>query len=300
MFKDLILYRIAPQWFADLVAAEQGLAGEPFTECGPTQEMSVGWVPPRGEAHGAMLESVGGQWIAKFFIEQKMLPDAVVKRKLCEKVRQLEEERGRKPGKKEQKELKDEVRLNLLPQAFTQQSSVWVWIDPQNHLLAIDTSSQTKADEVVTALIDCLPGLAVSLLDSRTAPTSAMSYWLRTQEAPHGFTVDRETELKSEDESKAVVRYANHPLDIDEVREHIEQGKLPTKLALTFDDRVSFVMTDSLQLRKIDILDVKTEDVLETGFDADVALVTGELRRMIPMLIAALGGEGRQNIGGAA
>lgn len=45
-----------------------------------------------------------------------------------------------------------------------------------------------------------------------------------TQEPPHMFNADRETELKAADESKAVVRYARHPLDIDEVRQHIEHG----------------------------------------------------------------------------
>ena len=123
-----------------------------------------------------------------------------------------------------------------------------------------------------------------------------MAHWLVTQEPPVGFTADRETELKAADESKAVVRYARHPLDIDEVRQHIEHGKLPTKLAMTWDDRVSFVLNDSLQIRKIALLDAvmdgQSQD--DSGFDTDVAITTGELSRLIPELIAALGGEGRE------
>ena len=114
--------------------------------------------------------------------------------------------------------------------------------------------------------------------------------------------MDRECELKSADEAKAVVRYARHPLDIDEVRAHIEAGKLPTKLALTWDDRVSFVLTEGLQLKKVAFLDTvfegQTQD--DGGFDADVAIATGELSQLIPDLIAALGGEGRTSLGGAA
>ena len=84
-----------------------------------------------------------------------------------------------------------------------------------------------------------------------------------TQEPPAGFTADRETELKAADESKAIVRYARRPLDIDEVRQHIEHDKLPTKLAMTWtmtwamtwDVRVRFVLTEGLQIKSITLLD---------------------------------------------
>ncbi|MEG0975128.1 MAG: recombination-associated protein RdgC, partial [Comamonas sp.] len=92
---------------------------------------------------------------------------------------------------------------------------------------------------------------------------------------------------------------ARHPLDIDEIREHIDQGKLPTKLAMTWDDRVSFVLTEGLQLKKMAFLDVVMEGQSQEdgGFDADVAIATGEFSQLIPELIEALGGEGRTELG---
>ncbi|MBP6717741.1 MAG: recombination-associated protein RdgC [Rhodoferax sp.] len=59
MFKNLILYRITALTAAAIVI-EESLVANSFTPCGPSQEKSTGWVPPRGEDHGAMLESVGG------------------------------------------------------------------------------------------------------------------------------------------------------------------------------------------------------------------------------------------------
>ncbi|MDA8445056.1 recombination-associated protein RdgC [Paracidovorax valerianellae] len=300
MFKNMIVYRIAPQWQVDLSQVEEALAKTPFVECGATQEKSLGWVPPRGDAHGLMAESVGGQWVLRFMVESKMLPGSVLNRKVKEKAARIEQETGRKPGKKESKELKDEAKLDLLPMAFTKQGSMWVWIDPQAHWLVLDTSSQSRADEVVTLLVEALPGLSVALLDTQTSPQAAMSHWLSTQEPPVGFSVDRECELKSADEAKAVVRYARHPLDIDEVREHIAAGKLPTKLAMTWDDRVSFLLSEGLQVRKIAFLDTVFEGTKadDGGFDTDVAIATGELAKLIPDLIEALGGEGRTELGG--
>ncbi len=298
MFKNLIVYRIAKQWQCSLAALENALQTTPFTPSGATQEKSAGWVPPRGDDHGLLAESVGGQWVLRFMLESKMLPVSVLNRKVQEKADAIEKEFGRKPGKKEKRDLKDEAKLDLLPMAFTKQSSMWVWIDPQAKFLVLDTGAQGKADEVVTLLVESLKGFAVALLDTQTSAQAAMAHWLTTQEAPVGFSIDRECELKAADESKAVVRYARHALDTDQVKEHVEHGKLPTKLALTWDDRVSFVLTDTLQLKKIAFTDnVLDEAGDEGGFDTDVAIATGELAKMIPDLIEALGGEGRTEIG---
>ena len=298
MFKNAIIYRIAESWQMELTQVEEALVKTPFLECGATQERSVGWTPPRGDDNGLLAESVGGQWILRLMTEGKVLPASVLARRVKEKAARIEQETGRKPGKKESKELKEEAKLDLLPMAFTKQGSTWVWIDPQNHLLVLDTGSQSKADEVVTLLVDALPGLSVALLDTQTSPQAAMAHWLKEQEPPVGFSIDRECELKSADEAKAVVRYGRHPLDIDEVREHINQGKLPTKLAMTFDDRVSFVLTESLQIKKLTFLDTVFEGQKQDdgGFEADVAIATGELSKLIPDLIDALGGEGRTEL----
>lgn len=295
MLKNLIAYRISPLWPADLATIEEALAKSPFIECGATQQKSAGWVPPRGEAHCALVESIGGQWIARLMTETKAVPASVLARKVAEKAARIEQETGRKPGRKESKELKDEALLDLLPMAFTKQASTWVWVDPTARLLVLDTSSQGRADEVVSLLVESIPGLSVSLLNMNTSPQASMAHWLATQEPPAGFSIDRECELKAADESKAVVKYGRHPLDIAEVQEHIKQGKLPTKLALTWDDRVSFVLTEGLQIKKLAFLDSVFEGTKadEGGFDTDVAIATGELRKLIPDLIEALGGEAK-------
>src|SRR5690606_14235412 len=158
----------------------------------------------------------------------------------------------------------------------------WVWIDREARTLVVDSGNQGRADEITSALVELLPGLSLALVDTQTSPQAAMAHWLREQEPPAGFTIDRACELTSPAEDKAVVRYARHPLDIDEVRAHIESGKLPTRLAMSWDGRVSFVLTEGLQLRKVALLDsVLDAQGDEGGFDADVAIATGELSRLI-------------------
>ena len=298
MFKNALVYRIdhweqlAPQ------VLESRLAAARFVECGASQPESVGWVEPRGAAHGPLLESVGGQLILTLCSETKSVPGSVVKTQLEERLAAIEQATGRRPKGKQAKELKDEIVHSLLPRAFPKRSSTRVWVDVGARRLIVAASSAKKADGVVTRLVELLAGgLKLSPLQTQLSPATAMATWLSEQEAPRGFSIDRDCELKQPDSEKAAVRYARHTLDIAEVGEHIKQGKLPTQLALTWAGRVSFVLTETMALKKIKLLDVLLEGSGapgakgESGFDADVALSTGQLRLLLPDLIDALGGE---------
>nr|WP_295083195.1 recombination-associated protein RdgC [uncultured Roseateles sp.] len=295
MFKNLMVYRIGPNWQATVAQIEEALEKQIFVECGATQAQSMGWTPPRGIPHAPLVEDVGGHWILKLMLEQRVLPSSVVKRRVDEMAARVEQETGRKPGKKVSKELKEQATLELLPMAFTKQSSIRVWIAPAQQLLMIDAGSASRAEEVVTLLIKELAGLNLHLIQTAESPAVCMAAWLMDGVPPEGFTIDRECELKSADEMKSVVRYARHSLDIDEVRQHLAGGKAPTRLAMSWRDRVSFMLTDTMQIKKISFLDVVFEGResadKDEAFDADAAIATGELCKLIPELIDGLGGE---------
>lgn len=290
-----MVYRIAAEWQATVEAIEERLQTARFVECGATQALSMGWTEPRGIAHGPLIEDVGGHWLLKLMVEQRVLPGSVVRKRVDELAERIEQETGRKPGKKAKQDLKDQVTLELLPQAFTKQSSVRVWINPHDRLLMLDAGSISKADEVVTLLTKTLDGFSVLLLQTAESPASCMAAWLMDGVPPEGFSIDRELELKSEDQMKSVVRYARHPLDTEEIRQHLTSGKRPTKLALTWRDRVSLMLTDTFTVKKISFLDLvfegRDKPAKDEAFDADAAIATLELSQLIPDLIEGLGGE---------
>lgn len=294
MFKNVMIYRLGTESMPELHDLQDALQAAKFVECGASQEQSMGWVPPRGNAHDDFAESVAGELILKFRIETKSVPATAVRKKADEEAARIEETTGRKPGKKEMRDLREDAKRALLPHAFSKFANILVWIDRKAGLLVMDATSQSRADAVITALVEAVPALSPRLFNTRQTPQSAMALWLSEGEAPGAFQIEQEAELKSCGEDKAVVKYGRHSLDIDEVKQHIAQGKLPRKLALNWQGRVSFTLTESMTLKKVELLDVVFEDQhgeKADDFDADVAIATGELRRLIGDLVGALGGE---------
>lgn len=296
LFKNIITYRIAPEWTPPAQEAlEAELQRLAFQPCDATQELSVGWVSPRGQDHGVMVESVAGHWILKLAVERKAVPAGAVRAELEARCKAIEAEQGRKPGRKEKSEIKEDIVHALLPRAFSKRSAHTLWIDLANRLLVIGAGSTKAAEGVIKQLGDVMAELKHVLplapIHTATSPSAAMAYWLTSKEAPAGFTVDRDLELKNPGEDKSVVRYTRHHLELDEIAQHIQEGKMPTQLALTWEGKVSFLLTELLVIKKIDMHGVEENLSKDDGFDADVAIATGELSAMWPELLLALGGE---------
>jgi recombination associated protein RdgC len=294
MFKNAIIYRVSglPK---SAQALADALAHQVYQPCSPNQERSEGWVPPRGQAHGALVETVEGQWIACLTIETRTVPAADVRRRAQEAAEQIEKTTGRKPGRKELRDLRDDARAELLPRAFSRVKPVLVWIAPLIGRLVIDSASQTAADAVITGLVRAMPqGFTVGLLQTATSPQAAMTEWLMDEDAiPGELFLGRAGELRGTGDEPVRIKFSGHDMTAQEVREHVIQGALPVSLALS-DGRVEATLTHTFQLRKIALPDGVMQDGGQDQadrFDADVALMTGELRRLIDELVKALGGE---------
>lgn len=291
-FRNLVVYRLdAAINAAELSAA---LASRVFAPCGDLDMQSTGFVPP--VEGGPLAYTIpGGHIFLALCTERKSLPKQVIDRKTRERCAELERQQGFRPGRKQTKEVRETVIDELLPRAFTTRTITPVWLDTVGGWFVIDTSSHSRADEVFRALLKSVEKLPVSSLRVARSPVAAMTDWLASDEAPAGFTVDQDTELRSTGEGKATVRYIRHALDVDDVGQHIRTGKQCTRLALTWSDRVSFVLTEGLILKQITPLDILKESAGEMmddqeRRDSDLALMAGELRRLLDDLVEALGG----------
>lgn len=295
-FKNLIVYRVPAGWDMNAETLAQALEPQAFTPGSGLDEVTIGWVPPR-EDNPSLVYSVNGQMLIALRQEKKLLPSKVVTQVVKQRAEKIEEDEGFKPGRKRLKELKEVVRDELLPRAFSLASDTRAWIDPRNGWLVVDGASAAKAEAMFTLLVKAIDKFPASALKVADSVSGAMTAWLVSGDAPAGFTVDQDAELKARD-GKATIRYTNQSLEQEDIARHTEAGKHCTKLALTWADRVSFVLTDKLELKRIRALDVIKESAAGFGseanaderFDSDLMLMTGELARLLADVVDALGG----------
>jgi recombination associated protein RdgC len=293
-FKNLQIYRLPAPWAYTPEQLEAALAPQSFVPATSNELLRQGWDSPRG--NGSLVHVVNKQMLIVLGTEKKLLPSSVINQVAKAKAAELEEQQGFAPGKKAMKELKERVADELLPRAFSIRSNIWTWIDPVNGWLVIDAASPNKADEVIKLLLKAVDRMPLESLRVQRSPVAVMTAWLEADEAPYGFTVDQDTELRATGESKAAVRYVKHTLEPDDIRRHIAAGKQCTRLAMTWNDRISFVLTESLAIKGIKPLDVIKENDAVTHsqderFDNDMMLMTGELAKMMAEVVEALGGE---------
>lgn len=285
MFKALTLFRLTGTFVAPF-----DLSPHAFQPCQPTQAASIGFVPPRGGASDPLFESVQGNAILALTLEQRILPASVVKKRVEELAKKVEEESGRKPGAKRRKELKEEATLELLPKAFTRQKTFKVWIAHSLQLLAIDSTSSSAVDLVLSALARAFEGLALAPWNTQTAPAACMAAWLLDGQAPHGFAIGRDCTMESADMTGASASFSHHALDVEAVTMHLVAGKQVCELALSYKDQAEFVLNGALQLKRIELTIPEDSDPSADAFDADVVLAAGVLGPLITDLTYALGG----------
>ncbi|OHC64490.1 MAG: recombination-associated protein RdgC [Rhodocyclales bacterium GWA2_65_20] len=294
-FRNLRLYRLPSDWDMDSAGLDKLLAGQQLSRCGSLDMFSRGWVYPRQE--GQFVHAVNRQWLLALGVEQKLLPTTVVRQEAAERAARIEAEQDRKVGRKEMRDLRDSVTVELLPRAFTRRRTTWCWIDPVNGWLVIDAGSDARADEFLEVLQKTIAGMALRPLQTQLSPASAMTGWLAAGDSPAGFSIDQDLELRSTSAGQAAIRYVRHALEGEEIQRHIASGKIATRLGLTWNDRISFVLTEKLQLKRLAFLDILKEeaeqnaDTADEQFDIDFALMSGELARLLADLVLALGGE---------
>lgn len=287
-FKNMKLYRLSPEFNVGQLSEQ--LERMAFRPIGSQESETHGWVNPFGDS--GLVYSNNGQLLICLHTEKRLLPSTVVNQATKEKAAEIEEQQGYRPGRKQTKEIKEQVITELLPKSFVVASDTYAWIDPVNKWFAIDSASTAKCDTVIGVLSKCLDPFPVQPLHVEIAPAAAMTNWLINDEAPEGFAIDQDAELKGHSKSLATVRYIRQSIPPEEAQRHVQDGKQCTRLALTWNDKISFVLDDDLNIKKITPLDIlKNQEALNEVelFDAEFALMTGEFNNLLADLVSALG-----------
>jgi len=303
-FRNARVFRFTKPFDISPEELEEKLQADAFKPCGPQETSRQGWVPPLGKHGDQLVHSANGYHLISLRKEEKILPGPVVKEAVEERAEAIEIEQSRKVRRKEKDEIKEQVMLEMLPQAFSRNRRCYAYLAPQDGVLVVDAGSAKQAEDLASTLRKSLGSLPVRPPAVEQSPAFTFTGWLNeTIDLPASIALGSECELKDLSEDGGVVRCKGLDLKADEIRNHLEAGMQVTKLAVTWDDNVSFVLDEELGIRRLkfgetlqeQLDDVDADDAV-AKFDAAFSLMTLELARLIPGLLEALGGEDRSAI----
>jgi recombination associated protein RdgC len=297
-FKNLVVYRLPADWSVAPAELEEKLAQRSLQPCGSFDMQSRGWV--HSSPAQRFVHTTHGQHLIALGVEQKLLPGSIVKQVAADRAKAIEEQQGFPVGRRQMREIRERVLEELRARALSRRRVTRAWIDPAQGWLVVDAAGAARAEELIETLRDTLGSLAVQLIETERSPSAAMSAWLALGDAPLRFVIDQDLELQAADQSKATIRYARYPLEAREIRQHLTAGMYVTRLGLTWNDRISFVLTDKLQVKRVEFLAIDKEPGQEGSaenqelaaqeqFEIDFLLMTGELHQLLAELGQALG-----------
>ena len=262
-----------------------------FRECGSNESLTCGWTPAHDER---FVYPVGFIWLIALKTQSKILPGAVVRQHANKLAAVIEKEQGYKPGRKQMKEIKERALEELLPKALTKDSTTYAYIDPNAKLLVVDAGSVSKADDVTSMLIQCGAVIGLRTMHFGISPSAFMSSVLLGG-AGEEWTLGRDCDLKEADHGGEL--HYRH-LNFEGVEDHLAAGKVPVKLALVYEERVSVVLTQAGHLKKIKVLDLAAEDAggAEDAFDGEAAVNAAEITRVIQALRHTLNDKDPQEV----
>lgn len=314
-FRNLLVYRLT-QPVAALIdricfsvnddAAEPyeyeldaAMAAKPARPCGNQEMATYGFIPPLGKGENAPLVhcSSGYLLIAARKVE-RILPGSVVREALKEKVDAIESEQLRKVYKKERDQLKDDLIQELLPRAFSRSRTTYAAIMPREGLILIDTTSAKQAEDLLSTLRECLGSLPVRPVTVKIAPTATYTDWLKQQQAAEDFHVLDQALLRDTHDDGGSITAKHQDLTGDEIQVHLSAGKQVTKLAVGWQDKLSFVIDDGLAISGLRFTDLLQDQASQDGGDdaldqqdASFVLMMLTFTQFLPALLEALGGE---------
>ncbi|MBW9269194.1 MAG: recombination-associated protein RdgC, partial [Candidatus Thiodiazotropha sp. (ex. Lucinisca nassula)] len=224
-FKNLRIYLLQQPLNLSQEAMEEQLKSKAFQSCGSQELMSLGWDTPLGRQSEMLVHEIAGCQMICARQEEKLLPSTVINEIVEEKISEIEQGEGRKVGRKERTELREDTFQQLLPQAFSRHTRQYAMIDKQQGWILVDAASANRAEALITLLRDTLGSLPVKPLESATAPSFIMTEWLKHPGQHKNFSLLDSCELQDRSEESSVVRCKGQDLTADEILAHLEAGK---------------------------------------------------------------------------
>ena len=295
-FSNLIVYKFKQPANYNAEEFEAALAQDVIRKPGEQELSTFGWGKALGK-HGETLAHFCKDHIlvcAKTIT--KNIPASVVNELLAEKVEAIETSENRPVKKKEKDELKENILIEMMKDAYTKTTTLHAFIDMKNGLLVVNAGSFNKAEELLALLRKSLGTLPVVPAFSNIDLEVLLTTWLTSYKAPDGFAIGADAHLEDTCDSGQNVKLAWHDLKCNEVKAHLESGERVTLLRFEWKERLKFTLKTDGSIKRITYCETLKEEnadipkeEMARKLDADFFLASSEIVQLLLELLIGCG-----------
>lgn len=292
-FSSVIFFSIPPIDVED-DSFENALRNRALKPLGPLDRCARGFISPFGSSSQSFIHVIGECVLFTVGGHDKVLPAAAVNAVVDAKLDAIEQKTGERPKGKAKARIKDDTLQELLPKALVKPFRCHAYIDKKRGFLAVGNGSMATAEAVVSAVRAALGSFGAIRIMSEGNPAMVFTDWVRNGSLPNGMLLGDECEIKELVEGGAVAKLQRYDLPSDEVEQQIRHGKHCTKVAVSHEAAVSFVIDSTLVLRKVKLDSGKIEPIHDPAsnpaaeLDARFALISSEFGLIFDKLSQAL------------
>lgn len=294
-YKNLRLFRLQEAFSHSPEALSEALQSSAFTPCGKGDISRYGWVSPLGPDSDQLCHASNGMIAICAKKQEKILPAAVIKEQLEDRIRDIQSQEARSLSRKERNDLKDEITFSMIPQAFAKSSVHHAFISPRDRLLVVDAASANRAEELTSALRDALGSLKAIPLQPATPVPTTLTHWLSTGQTTDDFELGDECELLSGQDER-IIRGKKFDLLDDQLTRHLENGMFVNKLAVHWKESLQCVIDDQFSIKRLKFADQLIEKAGDRNpetraeqFDQEFAIMSLEIVAFINAALSAFG-----------
>lgn len=227
----------------------------------------------------------------KFGVNEKVVPPSTIKQETAKLVKEEAERTSAKVKKYREQEIKVAVTDDLVSRALTKMTEVDGYF--ADGYLIVNTASVKVCELLISAIREALGQFTCEPIWTEKSPQHVLAEaMLGNNMLADCLTITDNVALFDLGTPATTVRTTSHPMDED-VLQHVRNGMQVHAIGLEMNGRLSFVLTNKLQVKSINFTDLwKSEEILdedERDDAADALLMKAEYKRLFGALDESFG-----------
>ncbi|KXS55582.1 MAG: Recombination associated protein [Marinobacter sp. T13-3] len=222
-------------------------------------------------------------------LNKRILPGPVVKKETEKRAKKLGQARGEALSNKEKRELKEEVKIDLLAKSFQREHIYPAIFDVKEQQLWLDATSDSIQTDILRLIRRGLGSLPVTPVLADNQLPSRFAAWIAgNDDLPGVLRIGGSAKAIDPDEPKATVTLSHEELMNPDIQRVLE-SRMIKQLALE-NDHMTAVLTDAAVLKSVKV----TVDMDDAEADPDhmKTLFCMEVREFLNDLESEIGADG--------